>query len=140
MIIEDPLSIIDAADFMYNMVEPFSEKKLQLLCYYSQVWSMIWDGAPLFPEDFIATEEGPRCPVIYNFKRLDELDKEVGIYRAGTICKVALYYGKMDADWLNQTAMMELPYRQTFKTKGKDAVIPKSLMLYYYPRHRPSRL
>ncbi len=34
-------------------------KSLQKLVYYAQVWSMVWDGRPLFTEPVEAWRDGP---------------------------------------------------------------------------------
>lgn len=38
-----------------------STMRLQKLCYYSQAWSLVWDGSPLFREDFQARANGSVC-------------------------------------------------------------------------------
>ena len=39
--------------------------KLEKLVYYSQAWSLAWDGEPLFNDDFQAWANGPVCPTLF---------------------------------------------------------------------------
>lgn len=39
--------------------------KLQKICYYAQAWSLIFDGEPLFHEEFQAWAHGPVCPELW---------------------------------------------------------------------------
>lgn len=39
--------------------------KLQKLVYYCQVWSLVWDEKPVFPEEIQAWANGPVCPDLY---------------------------------------------------------------------------
>lgn len=37
-------------------------RRLELLLYYAQAWSLAWDGKPLFRARIVATPDGPRIP------------------------------------------------------------------------------
>ena len=41
-------NVFDTAKYILEQSGPMSAMKLQKLCYYSQVWSLVWDDAPLF--------------------------------------------------------------------------------------------
>lgn len=45
-------SVFDTAKYILEKCGTMSTMKLQKLCYYSQAWSLVWDDAPLFDEDF----------------------------------------------------------------------------------------
>ena len=38
-------------------------------CYYSQAWSLVWDGLSLFEERFEAWANGSVCPVFLDRHR-----------------------------------------------------------------------
>jgi uncharacterized phage-associated protein len=48
------VSVFDVAKYILEKQSPMSTIKLQKLVYYSQAWSMVWDGVPIFDEDFQA--------------------------------------------------------------------------------------
>lgn len=71
-------TVFDAAKYILEKRGAMSTMKLQKLCYYSQVWSLVWDDAPLFDEDFEAWANGPvarLCSIIArgNFLFLPEI-------------------------------------------------------------------
>ena len=37
-------------------------RRLELLLYYAQAWSLAWDGKPLFRARIVAAADGPRIP------------------------------------------------------------------------------
>lgn len=39
-----------------------SLRRLELLLYYAQAWSLAWDGKPLFRARIVAAADGPRIP------------------------------------------------------------------------------
>lgn len=41
-------NVFDTAKYILEQSGPMSAMKLQKLCYYSQVWSLVWDDSPLF--------------------------------------------------------------------------------------------
>ena len=51
-------SVFDTAKYILEKCGTMSTMKLQKLCYYSQAWSLVWDDAPLFDEDFEAWAMG----------------------------------------------------------------------------------
>lgn len=55
------MRIIDAAKYIIHLSYSVKSRsltlgKLQAVLYLSQGWSYVWDNAPLFEEDFIASE------------------------------------------------------------------------------------
>lgn len=59
-------NIFDVANFILQNMGEISAIKLQRLVYYSQAWSLAWDGAPLFNENFEAWNFGPVSPILYD--------------------------------------------------------------------------
>ena len=59
-------SVFDTAKYILEKCGTMSTMKLQKLCYYSQAWSLVWDDAPLFDEDFEAWANGPVCPSLFH--------------------------------------------------------------------------
>ena len=99
-----------------------STMKLQKLCYYSQAWSLVWDEAPLFNEDFEAWANGPVCPVLfkqtkgkYAVTAEDEPVGEVDLTgdQKKTIDAVLAHYNKYDAQYLSALSHLEDPWKLT---------------------------
>ena len=57
------IKAIDVAQYILNYFrkkgQPITTLKLQKLVYYVQAWSLVWDDAPIFDEDFEAWVNGP---------------------------------------------------------------------------------
>lgn len=56
-------TVHDVAAYVLERQGAMSTMKLQKLCYYSQGWSLAWDGEPLFDETIQAWANGP---VVYD--------------------------------------------------------------------------
>lgn len=46
-----------------------SRRKLELLLYYAQAWSLAWAGRPLFRARILAAADGPRIPELRRRRR-----------------------------------------------------------------------
>lgn len=99
---EKMANVFDTAKYILEQSGSMSTMKLQKLCYYSQVWSLVWDDSPLFEEDFQAWANGPVCPELffktqgkYSTSASDETGGEGDLSenQKDTINKVLEYYG-----------------------------------------------
>ena len=59
------MTVFDTAKYILEKKGCLSTMKLQKLCYYAQAWSLVWDDAPLFDDDFEAWANGPVCPTLF---------------------------------------------------------------------------
>lgn len=138
-------NIFDTAHYILEKCGPMSTMKLQKLCYYSQAWSLVWDDAPLFEEDFEAWANGPVCKALFSktqgkFKVSAEDenygDNDLTDNQKDTIDKVLEYYGNRNAQWLSQLTHMEDPWKLARKGipdgVGCDYPITKESMAIYY--------
>lgn len=138
-------NIFDTAKYILERSGSMSTMKLQKLCYYSQAWSLVWDEAPLFEEDFQAWANGPVCPELffktqgkYSVNASDETGGEgdLSANQKDTINKVLEHYGSHDAQWLSQLTHMEDPWANARKgiplSMGCNNVITKESMALYY--------
>jgi uncharacterized phage-associated protein len=67
-------SVFDAAKYLLRIsgresLLPMTTWKLQILVYYAQGWSLVRDGAPLFPDRIEAWASGPVCPALHKEHR-----------------------------------------------------------------------
>lgn len=138
-------NVFDTAKYILESAGPMSTMKLQKLCYYSQAWSLVWDEAPLFPEDFHAWANGPVCVELfretkgmYSVSACDEPEGEGDLTdeQKDTIDKVLAYYGNHDAQWLSQLTHMEDPWVMARTGVpagvGSNNIITKESMAIYY--------
>lgn len=138
-------NVFDTAKYILEQHGTMSTMKLHKLCYYSQAWSLVWDEAPLFNEDFQAWANGPVCPELfyktqgkYSVNADDETDgdNDLSCNQQDTIDRVLEYYGSHDAQWLSQLTHMEAPWIQARKGVpsgvGCSNVITKESMALYY--------
>lgn len=139
------MSVFDVAAYILQKCGDMSCMKLQKLCYYAQAWSLVWDDAPLFDEDFEAWASGPVCPELFhrnerksivsasdergNGSRLSDNQKD-------SIDKVLNFYGDKDARWLSQLARLEDPWRLAWRGMLIDDelsnIVSKDSMVLYY--------
>lgn len=114
-------SVKDVAAYILQEHGPVTTMKLQKLCYYSQGWSLAWDGEPIFSEKIEAWANGP---VVYEL-----FDAHRGMFRLSrgdilgnpealtndqrdTIDAVLEGYGDWTAQQLIDKSHAERPWRE----------------------------
>lgn len=129
-------NIFDTAKYITEQCGEISRMKLQKLCYYSQAWSLVRDKAPLFEEDFKAWETGPVCEELFSGDITNDSsdNHELTPEQKKTIDAVLDYYSLMEAQGLNQLAMMETPWKEARSTSSDNqpSIISKESLVKYY--------
>ena len=139
------MSVFDVATYILQQLGDMSCMKLQKLCYYAQAWSLVWDGVPLFDEDFEAWASGPVCPELFQKTQgefIVHASDEQGDMsllsdnQKDSIDKVLEFYGDKDAQWLKQLTIMEDPWRLAWRgmligVHSPNIVSKDSMALYY---------
>lgn len=113
-------TVFDVAKYILQKSQTLSAMKLQKLVYYSQVWSVVWDDASLFPERVEAWANGPVVPNLYDAHRgqylIDQNTFDYGNPKAltkvniETIDAVLGAYGDKSAQWLSDQTHSEQPW------------------------------
>lgn len=138
-------NVIDVAKYILTQRGKMSTMKLQKLCYYAQVWSLVWDDEPLFDEDFQAWANGPICPELFNVtqgKFSVVADDEPGDIshltdiQRDTIDRVLEHYGDKNAQWLSDLTHFESPWKDArkgipFGTPCDNVITKESMGMYY---------
>lgn len=138
-------TVFDTAKYILLQLGELSTMKLQKLCYYAQAWSLVWDDAPLFNEDFQAWSNGPVCPELF-FKfqgkfsvsaaEIPSDDSALSDEQKDSIQKVLEYYGNKNAQWLSTLTHLEDPWQKARvgipAGSGSTRVITKESMAEYY--------
>lgn len=112
-------NVHDVAAYILSKFEgPITAMKLQKLCYYSQVWHMVWEDRLLFNERIEAWANGPVVRDLYRLHRgqfvvdkwtagnptaLDDGEKE-------SIDVVLDNYGDLTAQQLSELTHQEEPW------------------------------
>lgn len=137
-------SAIDVAAFIVDRVGSTTTLKLQKLLYYSQAWSVVWDGGPLFNDTIQAWRDGPVVPDVWR--------ANAGAFRIGampggdpsklspaqrdTVDEVIAFYGRHDGEWLSELTHRERPWRAARRGLADDApssnaITPEMLREFY---------
>ena len=105
--------------------KPITNKKLQKLLYYAQVWSLVVNKEKLFSERIEAWVHGPAVPVVYKKFRafefnpiiLDTVDISFDFSKKQEelLENIWSVYGKYDAQYLEALAHSELPWQEARK-------------------------
>ena len=138
-------NVFDTAKYILEQRGKMSTMKLQKLCYYSQAWSLVWDDAPLFDEEFRAWANGPVCEEL--FRRTqgqfyanveDEYggDGDLTDNQKDSINIVLAHYADHDAQWLSRLSHMEEPWKNARLNlddtdRGHEIITKESMAVYY---------
>ncbi len=108
--------------------EVITNKKLQKLLYYSQVWSLVLNKEKLFSERIEAWVHGPAIPSVYRkFKifefnpiKLDTANISFGFSKkqVDLLENIWSVYGKYNAEYLEALTHSELPWQEARKEKS----------------------
>lgn len=107
-----------AAYIMGQAATPITTMKLQKLLYYSQGWSLAWDGQPLFTDEIAAWANGP---VIYSVFKNHRGDFRISQWKHGnasaltadereTVDAVLGFYGNLTGQQLSDMTHGERPW------------------------------
>lgn len=112
-------NVFDAARFILNRTGRITAMKLQRLCYYTQAWSLVWDGCAMFRERIEAWANGPIVPVLYHVhdgkftvdrRTIPGNSRRLGSEQRKTTIAVLDYYGNKSTHWLTQLVHAESPW------------------------------
>lgn len=110
---------IDVMKYIKSRQVITGEVQLQKLVYYSQAWSLAWDGTPLFHDRIEAWRHGPVVRSIY--KRNDQADATVLDRREqSTVDAVLAHYGSMYGAALRQMSHDEKPWADVWGDRPSD--------------------
>lgn len=139
-------SVFDVATYILEKSQnPLNSMKLHRLCYYAQVWSLVWEEEALFENNFEAWANGPVCRDLYNehkgkFVLLREQlpgdSLKLSQLAKKTIDDVLKAYGEKSATELSSLAHNEDPWREarvgmSESERGKVVITQESMMRYY---------
>lgn len=132
----------DFAQYINDQFWQLSKIKLQKLLYFAQTWSLVRNGKPLFPDDFVAWEKGPAIIELHEVMSSSEKIVPLEIPGAnssnltngemGFIDSIIDIYGEMSKEELVELAHND----SAWKDAKRDEVISKDTIADCY-RNRP---
>jgi len=141
---EPQVSALDVAEYILRKTGGISTMKLQKLVYYCQVWSLVWDEAPLFQESIEAWANGPVIRELFNYHRgMFDIEKVLtgnpallSAEQVETIDAVIEFYGDKQAQWLIDLSHSEEPWQQARRgieetERGSRSISLESMANYY---------
>ncbi len=141
-------TVFDVAAYILKQQGAVTTWKLQKLVYYSQAWSLVWDGEPLYEEEIQAWINGPVCPALYDehkgkFK-IDEMPsgnpRGLNQDQKETVDAVLGFYGNRTPHWLSNLTHMEDPWKKgrkglSMRERGSSTISLDSMAEYYGSIH-----
>lgn len=117
---------LSVAEFFINKANkeksPITNKKLQKLLYYSQVWSLVINDEKLFSDKIEAWVHGPAIPMVYRKYKMFEFNPiqqdlskslfEFTQKQLSLLENIWSVYGKYDAEYLEALSHSELPWQE----------------------------
>ena len=138
------VSVHDVAAYILKKQGKTSTWKLQKLIYYSQAWSLVWDGVPLFPEPIRAWANGPVSNALYrHHKNMFSVTKwspgkpsKLSKTHRETVDAVILSYGPVSGWHLSRLVHQEAPWKDarkglTFDDRGGPKIKRAKIKRYY---------
>ena len=141
-------TVIDVAKYIVDRCGEIDTWKLQKLVYYSQAWSLVWDGKPLFDSKIEAWANGPVCRDLFEIHKkmyavgpltpiwdganpdiLTECERE-------TVDAVLRDYGDMPGYDLRELTHLEDPWKRAregvpLMEPCNNEITHESMRLYY---------
>jgi uncharacterized phage-associated protein len=138
-------SVLDIAAYILQERGEMTAMKLQKLVYYSQAWSLVWEGKPLFSERIEAWANGPVAPALYSAHR-GQFVVAPGAFvgrphvltpeQKGTIDAVLTHYGDLSPHYLSELTHQEDPWKNAREglqpAERSDREISLESMAMYY--------
>lgn len=143
-------TVYDLAEYILKKLEERDEAevstlKLQKLVYYSQAYSLVWDGKPIFDDPIEAWINGPVVRSLYD-KHKGKLNVSSGFFGGNpdaltddekeTVDAVLDAYGHLDAYSLVSLTHEELPWKEAREgfapSERCNNEIPQAAMRDFY--------
>lgn len=111
---------LDVMKYIKSQQPISGDVQLQKLAYYSQAWSLAWDGTPLFHDKIEAWRHGPVVPSTYN-RDVQSDAATLSPRERATVDAVIAYYGSMSGAALRQMSHDERPWGDVWGDRPDDA-------------------
>lgn len=109
------LTARDVANYIQSKTNVYGETQLHKLVYYTQCWSLAWDGSPLFEDEIQAWKNGPVLPTLRH-STVGPVPEHAGLTddRArATVDAVLAFYARFNGGELSVRSHRERPWKET---------------------------
>lgn len=135
-------SVFDVAAYILSQTGQIAVSKLQLLLYYCQAWSLVWDDVPAFADAILAGPSGPfveriraNCLGIFKVDALTLGSAERVMPNIRETCEVVVaHYNKYTSQELIFQSQSETPWKvaRGRSVLGTNPPIAPSDMVSFY--------
>lgn len=135
-------SVFDVAAYILLRTGQIAVSKLQLLLYYCQAWSLVWDDAPAFSDAILAGPSGPfverirvNCLGAFKVDTLTLGSAERIVPNIRETCEVVVtHYNKYTSQELIFQSQTESPWKvaREHSVSGTNPPIDPSDMVSFY--------
>lgn len=140
-------SVHDVAAFILAELGQRNVGKVQLqkLVYYSQAWSLAWDGQSLFSEPIEAWEKGPVVGDLWErsgpspkIERIGGDTSKLSEIQRATISAVLDFYGGRSGSWLSKLTHREPPWRdaRAGASGAQNPIITQDVMRAFFASYQ----
>lgn len=131
------VEIAKLAEYVQQREPNAAKMKLQKLCFYSQVWSIVWTGHPITEDDFDAWELGPVSPKLWIEEPVSPSASELTDEQKAIVDAVLDFYGHMSGTLLSEFTHREQAWGKAYE-KGRNTRITPELIAREYTKHSMS--
>ncbi len=137
-------NVHDVAAFILQDIGPTTTMKLEKLVFYSQAWSIVWDGEPLFSATIQAWKDGPVVPDVFRYhKGKFQIDGwshgnpgNLTPEQIATVKGVLAFYGDREPSKLVEISHRERPWRDARRgllpdERGEQPITVEAIREYY---------
>lgn len=134
-ITESKANVFDVSSYILDKVGKITTMKLQKLCFYSYVWSLILDKNKLFSENIYAWDNGPVIKELFKIHKgkyiLTEISGDINNINSinkETIDVILKIYNNLSAEALSEKTHSESPWQNT---KRNEIITDNEILNYY---------
>lgn len=102
---------MDIAKYVRSNKSPYGKMQVMKIVYYSQAWSLVWTGRPLFDEELEAWQNGPVArSVYYRWNDPNECGTSLDDNASQIVDAVFDFYGHFSGSALSEMTHLEQPW------------------------------
>ncbi|HZR57028.1 MAG TPA: type II toxin-antitoxin system antitoxin SocA domain-containing protein [Terriglobales bacterium] len=133
------VTVQDVANYVLENVGPMTSVKLQKLCFYAQVWTLVATGQVLFPEPIKGWVHGPVIPAL-RYRMRGGVSANLTAQQIAVLGPVLKKYGGLTARQLSNLTHREQPWidsrRGLAPTEAGNREITPSAIREFYSRQQ----
>lgn len=113
-------SAVEVVKYIKSQMTPMGETQLHKLAYYSQAWSLAWDGKPLFNDRIEAWRNGPVAPTL-RYRAVPPDAEALSPQERATVDAVIEFYGRFHGAKLGDMTHAERPWAEAWDKRPEGS-------------------